>query len=277
MSQAVQSNPRAMVESVARNLAPAARDDFRLLMNDVMLANLTALSPGGNLIQPGGPKAGSSAAPSGVTHSVSGANAVLTVNISNPSTPSSTSIYHEFSYSPLKSFTKGVTTLPPTTATAITIPAVGSNVYGRLRSSFDQKTWSNYQLSSQSPIDAGFVESSALSPGSAFNQTNFAEVNSQVIGGGVNTVTVNGTGGIYTPYTAVKGSVAKLRPSATIVGTELGSNQFVGFDGLQFHLLSTLAGVFPDELEPVGNVVVGSGVAGGGGVFGGNGGRLTSV
>ena len=87
MSQSIQSNPSALVESVARNLPPSARDDFRNLMNETVLANLTALSPGGNLLQIGGVKAGSSAPPVGVTHSVAGANTQLSVSISNPPTP----------------------------------------------------------------------------------------------------------------------------------------------------------------------------------------------
>ncbi len=274
MSQSLQSNPSALVESIARNLPPSARDDFRNLMNECVLANLTALSPGGNLLQIGGPKAGSSAPPVGVSHQATGANGVVTVSIANPSTPQGTPIWHEYSYSPLASFTKNVTTLPPTTSTSITIPAVGANVFGRLRSSFDRKTWTKYQLSSTSPIDAGYVESSALSAGAAFNQTNFALVQSQT-SGGATTIAVNGTGGNFTPYTAVKGSIQSMRPSATIVGLELGTNQFLGWDGEQFQISPSLAGVFPDDLEPVGAITAGSSTPGGGGASGGNGGRMT--
>lgn len=276
MSQTIQGNPEAMVESVARSLPTGARDDFRTLMKQIVLGNLISLSPGGNLLQIGGPKSGGSAAPVGVAHTVTGANGVATVAITNPANSAPNSIWHEVSYSPVISFTKGVVTRPATTDTNITIPVSGVNAFYRLRSSFDQKTWTSYKLSSTSSIDAGLVESSAIAPGASFNQTNFAIVNS-ASDGGIDTVTVNGTGGTFTPYTAVKGSVQSLRPSATIVGTELGNDQFVGFDGSQFHLLSTLAGVFPDDLEPVGHVVVGSGTPGGGGVTGGNGGRLTAI
>jgi hypothetical protein len=273
MSQTIQSNPQAMVESIARVLPPSAKDDFRTLMNEVFLANLTALSPGGNLIQPGGPSAGSSTGPAGVTHTVTGANGVATIAITNPPNNKQT-IYHEISYSPVISFTKNVTTQPPTTATSITIPQSGVLAYYRLRSSFDKKTWTDYQMAQTSPVDAGLVESSAMAAGAAFNQTNYAQVNSQT-SGPAQTITINGPGGIFSPYTAVRGATQARRPSATIIGTQLGPTQFVGWDGKQFKPLSTLAGVLADNLEPVGAVVVGSGTSGGGGVRGNNGGRLT--
>lgn len=245
-------------------------------MNDVIIANLTALSPGGNLLRQGGTKSGASAAPSGVSHSVSAANGVATVQINNPKDAPPGPIYHEVSYSPLVSFTKNVTTLPPTTSTSVTIPQSGVSAFYRLRSSFDQKTWTDYKLSSTSAIDAGLVSSAAVEPGTAFNQTNFASVVGQT-SGAADIVTVSGTGGNFSNYTAVKGSVQSVRPSATLVGSDLGDSQFVGYDGSQFHLLSTLAEVLPDNLEPVGYVAFNSGNPGGGGPKGGNGGRLTAV
>lgn len=276
MSQTIQSDVLAKVESVARTLRPSAADDFRLLMKDVVLANLTALSPGGNLITPGGTKASASAPPVGVTHSVTGANGVATVNITNPA--SRTPIYHEISYSPLVSFTKNVTTLPPTANTSVTIPQSGVKAFYRLRSSFDQKTWSDYQHPVGGPVavDAGLVESSAMSPGSAFNQTNFALVQSQSYGSGA-AITIGGTSSPFTPYTAQKGSTQSLRPSATIVGANLQPSTFIGWDGSQYQVRATLADVLSDDLEPVGSVALGSDETGGGGTFGGNGGRLSNV
>lgn len=275
MSQTVQANPKALIESIARVLPPSARDDARNLLS-LYLDNLTALSPGGNLLQLGGAKAGASAAPQGVAHSVAGANAQYSVSIQNPATPQGTQIWHEFSYSPVKSFTKNVTTLPATTATSFQVPAVGVKAYTRIRSSFDQKTWSSYQLSSTDPIDAGHVSSSAIAKAAAFNQTNYAVVNSQK-NGGLLTVTVNGTGGDFTPYTAVRGSTESLRPSATIVGLEEGTQQFVTYDGSQFHIAPNVAQALSDDVEPVGSVVVGSGQSGGGGTNGRNDGRLVGT
>lgn len=257
MSQAIQANPAALVESVARNLPPSARDDFRNLLNQIILANLTAFTPGGNLLQIGGPKASSSAPPTGVTHSVTGANGVATVAIANPSSAKSSPIWHEISYSPLKSFTQSVTTLPPTTATNVTIPQSGVSAFYRLRSSFDKKTWSNYQFPTSGPVavDAGLVEATAMTPGAAFNQTNFAVVNSEASGGAA-VVTISGVGGSLTPYTAVRGTTQAQRPSGAIAGIAPLSNQFIGWDGKQFHAKPTLAAVLADNLEPVGKVNV---------------------
>lgn len=273
MSNTVQSGLQARIESIARSVAPKAQEDVRQLFAAIV-HNLTALSPGGNLLEIGGAQANASKPPVGVTHSVVGANGVATVAINNPS--GAQPIYHEVSYSPLASFTKNVTTMPSTTATSVTIPQSGVSAFYRLRSSFDKKTWSPYQMASTKAVDAGLVASNALEPGTAFNQTNFASVMG-VSSGSLDTVTVNGTGGPFSSYTAVKGSAQSTRPSATLIGSELGPSQFVGYDGSQFHLLSTLAGVFPDNLEPVGFIDLNSGTSGGGGASGGNGGRLTAV
>jgi hypothetical protein len=277
MSQTIQGNQLALIESFVRTLAPSARDDARQLLVN-LYDNLTALSPGGNLIRIGGVQENASQPPSGVVHSVSAANGVATVNITNPPTPGGTQIWHRISYSPLKSFTQNVTTLEPTTATSVTIPQSGVSTFYQLESSFDKKTWSKATLSSTETIDAGLVASQAIEPAAVFNQSNFAFVNSQATGSGA-TVTVNGSGGTFSPYTAVKGNQTFLRPSATIVGVELGANQFVGYDpkAKQFQLLPTLAGVLPDNLEPVGYVQAGSSTPGGGGTTGGNGGRLSAV
>ncbi len=275
MTQTVQANPKALIESVVKGLPAHSQDDARNLLTTV-LDNLTALSPGGNLLQPGGIKSGSSAAPVGVAHTVTGANAAFNVAITNPASSSPQPIYHEVSYGPLASFTQGVTTMPPTTATSVSIPAPGAKAFFRLRSSYDGVNWSPHQLSSTSPIAAGLVSSSAISNGATFNQTNYAVVNARAAGSG-SSISVSGTGGPFTPYTAVKGPVQQTRPSATIVGLAESTDQFVGWDGNQFQLRSTLAATLPDNLEPVGKVTIGSGQTGGGTSVGGNGGRLTAV
>lgn len=272
----IQSDVMARVESIARRLHPDAAEDFRVLMSEIFLPNLQAALPGGNLITPGGAKAGSSAPPTGVSHSVAGANAQYTVSIANPTNVGGRPIWHEISYSPLKSFTRGVVTQEPTTQTTVQIPSPGGSFAFRLRSSFDKVSWSPYQYSTTTPVDAGYVESSALSRASALNQSNFAVVNSQSFGGLVG-VTVNGIGGNFTPYIAVRGGVQSIRPSATIIGPFVAGSQMVTWDGAQFHLASTVAEALSDDNEPVGHVQVGSGTAGGGGTTGANDGRLVGA
>lgn len=255
MSTSIQSNPAALVESVARNLPPGAQEDFRNLMNAVVLANLTALSPGGNLLQPGGPQAGSSAAPTGFTFAVEGANGVFTASITPPASAKPNTIWWEISYGALASFTQNVTTMPATTNTSVSIPAPGQSYFFRVRASFDKKTWSAYQVASTAAIDAGLVESTAMAPAAAFNQTNYGVVNSQAAGSAA-AVTISGTGGNLTSYPAVRGNTQSTRPSATIVGVTPGSDQFVGWNGETFQLKPTLASVLADNLEPVGKVSV---------------------
>lgn len=257
MSQnaAVQANPKALIESLVRKLHPSTQDDTRQLMQ-LIVDNLTALSPGGNLIAPGGLKAGAASAPLGVTFAVAGANGNFTVTITNPSSAKAEVIWHEISYSPLISFTQNVTTLPASSALSINVPAPGQSYYFRMRSSFDKKTWSAYQLASTSAISAGLVQSGAVSQGGAFNQTNYAVVASAASGAAA-AVTINGTGGAFTPYVRQLGLAQGLRPSATIVGVPPGSEQFVGYAGNnRFQVKPTLAGVLADNLEPVGAVSV---------------------
>lgn len=255
MSQTVQANPEALIENIARNLPPSVQDDFRNLMSGVVLANITSLSPGGNLVQAGGAKQGSSTPPAGVVFSADGANGVITVSITDPSTAKPNTIWHEISYGTLISFTRNVTTLPATTNTALTIPASGQSLFVRLRSSFDKITWTAYQLASTSATDAGLVQATAMTPAAAFNQTNFAEVNSAASGSAA-VVTIGGTGGPLTSYPAVRGTTQALRPSGTVVGVAPGTEQFVGWDGSGFQLKPTLAGVLADNLEPVGKASV---------------------
>jgi hypothetical protein len=275
MSKTIQSTPKALVESVTKNLPAAAQGDFRNLMHTVV-DNLTAQAPGGNLLQIGGAKTGSSAAPEGVTHSVTGANGTYTVAISNPASAKSAPIWHRVSYAPQVSFTKDVTTMEPTTSTSVNIPAPGANQCFKLESSYDKKTWSKPQLASTQPISAGLMSSSAIEPGATFNQTNYAEVKSPSTGTGEE-ITISGSAGLLSSYTAVKGSVQTVRPSATIINADAGTDQYVGWDGGQYQTKSTLAGVLADKLEPVGKVTVGSGATGGGTSTGGNGGRMTAV
>ena len=254
MSTTIQSHPQALIESVARSFPASAQDDARQLLT-LMVTNLTVLSPGGNLLRPGGAQAGSSAPPMGVGFNVRGGSGVFTVEVTNPATGSNPALWHEISYGPLASFTQNVTTMTPTTSGSVSIPAAGQSYFFRLRSSFDKKTWSAYQLASTSAIAAGLVESGSIAAGATFNQTNYGVVNSQASGSSA-AVTVSGTGGNLTAYTAVQGSMETLRPSATIVGVVPQSEQFVAWNGRGFQLKPTLAGVLADDLEPVGKVSV---------------------
>src|ERR1700739_66550 len=135
---------QAQIESLSRNLAPGDQEDFRVLMQGIV-SNLVAVSPGNTLITPGGTRQGSSAPPSGVGVKVTGNNGAYAISIQNPSGVSGT-IYHEVSYSPLKSFTSGVTTLPPNAGTSAVVSDPGSTYFFRHRSSFALVNWWPYTL-----------------------------------------------------------------------------------------------------------------------------------
>jgi hypothetical protein len=255
-SPTIQANPRSLIESMARNMPASAQDDTRQLLT-LLLQNVTALAPGGNLLTIGGTQKNAAATPSGVSFQVAGQNGTYTVTITDPSTAKPGTIWHEISYSPLVSFTQNVTTLDATTATSVTVAAPGATNYFRLRVSYDRVNWSGYQVLSTTPVQAGLVQASSMAPAAAYNQTNFATVNSQAAGSAA-IVTVSGTGGALTAYAAVKGANQTLQPSATVVGVTPGSNQFVGQDGTTglYELRPTLASVLTDNLTPVGKVSV---------------------
>ena len=265
----------AQIESVRRSIASnggsAAAEDFRTLA-ETLVGAIQATNP--NALRPQG-AAATQVAPAGTSIAASGATGAITIAMEDGE-QAGRPVWKEISTSPVKGFTSNVTVHPVTTGNSLVLNQPGASHFVRMRVSYDRQNWSGYQMASQSAVDAGLVSSSAIAPGGTFNQTNYAEVTSTSTGAG-DVVSVNGPGGKYTPYTAVKGGVESLRPSATIVGLVQQSKQFVGWDGSQFRLQPSLATTLADNLEPVGVVTVGSPVPGGGTATGGNGGRLTAV
>lgn len=270
---------QAQIESVAKSLPGGPREDFRQLMSTVV-QNVKAALPSGNLIQQGGIKPGSGTVPKGVGFNVSGANGAHNIQITNPADAQGKPIWHEVSYSPLKSFTGNPSpvVMPATMATSVVVNDPGSQYHFRMRSSHDQVNWSNYQSAGESPSNAGLVSSSAISDAGAFNQTNYGVVDSSQTGV-VNEVRVHGTSGPLTAFTAQKGAVQTTLPSATIVGLTPNTTQYVGHvEGHGYVVSPTLGGLLAhDNVRPVGAVGVSSGTSGGGGATGGNGGRLTAI
>ncbi len=273
-----QANPlplSAEIENVRSSLAriagSAAAEDFRTLA-ETLVAALQATNP--NALRPQGSTA-TQVAPVGTSITANGANGAISIAMEDGA-QNGRPVWKEISTSPVKGFTQAVTVHPVTTGNSLMIAQPGVSHFIRMRTSFDRKNWSGYQMVSQTAVSAGLVSSSATAAGGTFNQTNYAEVTSTSTGAG-DVVSINGPGGRFTPYTAVKGGVESLRPSATIVGLVQQSKQFVAWDGKQFSLHTNLASTMADSLEPVGVVTVGSGEVGGGTVAGGNGGRLTAV
>lgn len=243
------------VESVAQNLPGPAQQDFRTLMSKVA-QQLIAVTPGGNWVRPGGTQASSSAAPSGVSLQVSGSNGAYTLSVkSNNPSNSTTNLLFEISYSTVKGFTTGVTTLEPSPSTSVTLNLPNATYFFRARATYDRVNWSPYVLASNTAVSSGLVSSTATSAAGTFNQSNLLSVSTNYTGSVVN-LNVYGTNGLLSNGIAIKGSTQNLRPSATFVNVEPGSNQFVGWDTNsarpQYVLRPTLATLFNDNIEPVG-------------------------
>jgi hypothetical protein len=205
-----------------------------------------------------------------------GANGAYQVNIANPSQAANATIYHEISYSPVKNFSQGVTTLPHSAQTSVVVPTPGTSGFIRFRSSYDKVHWNSYQLVQNTAVDAGLQSSGATEPAVVLNQSNYATVTAEGSVGGAPTIKVFGPAGPYNGYVAIKGSVQSKRPSATIINGTYQQTAVVAWDGRRFQVGSSLPEVFPDSWEPVGQAVV-NGAPGGGGPTGGNGARLTAI
>src|ERR1700732_4386417 len=77
---------------------------------------------------------------------ITGANGVFFIKITNAVQSINKQVYHELSYATASNFSSMVTILPVSTATHQNLPAPGLSVYWRLRSSYDQANWNAYQI-----------------------------------------------------------------------------------------------------------------------------------
>ena len=183
--------------------------------------------------------------------SVTGANGSFSVAITNPG---STPVYHELSSSVTANFSSGVTVYPVSATTSYVLPNPGATLYFRLRSSYNQRNWSNY-LVQPGAVSAGLVSSAATASNLSLNQSNYATVDS-VANGGTATVRVYGSGGAGTSWASVVGADSKVIPSGTIMNIAYAANGFVVWDGQKYQLKPQLAQTFPDTWVPVGKVSV---------------------
>jgi hypothetical protein len=253
---------QVLTESVCRSLdlnESPDTEDFRQLMN-LMQQGITAALPGGVWPVAGGAKASGQQYPTGIGFTVSGANGVFTASMTGSSGTQGQTVWFQIQYSTVSSFTTNVTVMPTTSATSVTISSPGQTLFFRMRASFDQTNWSPWQMASTAAVSSGLVSSSATSNAGAFNQTNYGIVTSVAVGSSAD-VQVQGANGAYTSMVAQKGPVQSALPSATVAGVTPGSDLFVGYDGRNYVLRSTLADVLADDgVTPIGKVsVVGTG------------------
>ena len=208
------------------------------------------------------PQEPASAPPPPATFSVVGENGAFNIEITNPAQSINKTIYHELSYSSQVSFVggSGVTTLPVSTATKLSIPAPGVTAFWRLRSSYNQNNWNSYRVLPGN-ISSGLQSSAASEAATVLNQTNYANVDS--VSNVANTsanVRIYGKAGLNTQYPSVKGGVETIMPSATVINVPYATEQVVGYNGEDYVARGTLPEVLADEMVPIGAVsVVGSG------------------
>ena len=196
--------------------------------------------------------------------SVTGANGQFSVSITLPQSsggsgaPKNTTkaaLYQELSSSAVANFSSGVTTYPISTNTSFVFPNPGAALYWRLRSSYDQKTWTGYSVQLGGPVNAGKQSSSATENNISLNQSNFAIIDS-IADGASAMVRIYGSGGVGTSWPRISGGSSQVIPPGTILNVAYGSNPFVAWDGAQYRLVASLTQTFPDRWIPVGKVSV---------------------
>jgi hypothetical protein len=248
---AIQGDLYGKIESAAGGNVEDMRTVLQALVDQQGVTNSATGNPWNGAAGSGMPVV---AAPPAASFTAVGGNGVITVSITNPTLAVRSTIYNQVAYSSTKNFTQGVTTLPTTSATSLTVNAPGETAYFRIRTSTDQKTWSAW-VTGTVLVSAGMVSSAATTSGSTFNQTNYANVGSIAVGSTAN-VLINGAGGVQTSLVAVKGTAQAVLPSATIINVEPATDQFVGWNGTSYTLHNTLAAVLDDNLTPIGKVSV---------------------
>lgn len=252
-----QSYLNTQIESISKSLPSGAQEDFRQLMTTV-IDQVTSISPGNSWLRAGGTQKNSASTPKGVSLSVSAANGVFTLSVKWDSQNSSNPVpLFEVSFSTVKGFTSGVTTLQASPSTTVTLSLPGTTYYFRVRASYDGVNWSSYSLASTTASSSGLVSSTVTAEGATFNQTNYMNVDSVAVGSTAN-IRVYGTSGVLRSGTRVKGGVQSTLPSATIANVTPATKHFVAWDATQrqYVLRNSLADVLADNLAPVGAVDV---------------------
>ena len=185
---------------------------------------------------------------------VSGANGSFTVSITPAQSSNNAPLYQEISSSPVANFVSAVTVYPISTNTSYVFPNPGSTLYWRLRSSYNQQSWSSY-LVQPGAVSSGLMSSAAAGSNLSLNQSNYATVDS-VAAGSTATVRVYGSGGVGTSWTSILGNGSKVIASGTILNVAYSSSGFVVWDGQKYQLKPQLAQTFPDTWVPVGKISV---------------------
>lgn len=247
------------IDSAAKGNAEAMRTLLNAFSSQIQAL---AIGTGVQLLEPTSgaqPQTPVTPTPPQVQISVTGANGAYTIAITPPPQTISATLYYEVSFSTSSNF-GNPTILPLTPSTGFTYNAPGTNLFWRVRASFDKVHSGAFSPAGTVAVSAGLQSSAATENANVLNQTNHATVDSQDNGTGSANVRVFGQAGPGFMYPAVKGSVETIMPSATIINVPFSSNQVVAHDGSMYQVQPTLPQVLADGMTPTGSVsVVGSG------------------
>ena len=241
-STAVKAIPpadNALIESVIRYLPGSSQEDARQLFQSQQLGNAP------------GQSAANIATPPPPSLAVTGGNGVFNVTVTPPSLSPPANLWYRISYSPVKGFTSGVTTLEPSTATSLVLNLPGETLFFRVEASYNKTVWSTPVLASNTAAQSGLVSSAATADAASFNQTNLGIVTSTAVGSAV-AAQIQGAGGSLTSLVGIKGSVEKVLPPATIVGVTPGATLYAAWNGENYSIEPTLAAVLADGMTPIG-------------------------
>ena len=173
-----------------------------------------------------------------------------------------------------------VTSYGPTPETSLSITNPNVTLFWRLRSSYDQLNWNDWQIFSSAAacgpigVSSGFLRSTSAAPNMAVNSTNNATVNS-IDAGSSATIRVYGPGGPGTSWIRFDGQGGQTTiPSGTLTGRAYATTYWVVYatdTGYATYTLSQFNSVLTDQVLWAGKMTTVS-AGGGGGSAGGGGG-----
>jgi len=173
-----------------------------------------------------------------------------------------------------------VITYGPTPETSLSITNPNVTLFWRLRSSYDQVNWNDWQIYSSASacgpigVSSGFLRSTSAASNMAVNTSNNATVDS-IDAGSSATIRVYGSGGAGNSWTRFDGQGGQTTvPAGTLTGKFYGTTYWVVYaadSGYSAYLLNQFNSVLNDKVLWAGKMTTVN-AGGGGGTQGGGGG-----
>jgi len=173
-----------------------------------------------------------------------------------------------------------VTTYGPTPETSLSITNPNATLFWRLRSSYDEVNWNDWQIYSSASacgpigVSSGFLRSTSAAPNMTVNTSNNATVDS-IDAGASATIRVYGPGGAGNSWTRFDGQGGQTTvPAGTLTGKSYGTTYWVVYasdTGYSAYPLNQFNSVLNDQVLWAGKMTTVN-AGGGGGTQGGGGG-----